>query len=67
MATNVARKLRIPRNVFHGTSCFSLVCMHLVATSKEIEDVASNTEYFMIADIPDKIENYQKSDVTLFG
>ncbi|KAL3628432.1 hypothetical protein CASFOL_027478 [Castilleja foliolosa] len=53
---NVATKLGIPRLVFHGTSCFSLLCMHMLGASKDFEDISSETEYFVIPDLPDRIE-----------
>ncbi|GFP83031.1 UDP-glycosyltransferase 73c4 [Phtheirospermum japonicum] len=54
---NVAAKLGIPRLVFHGTSCFSLLCMHMLGISKGFEDIAaSETEYFVLPNFPDRIE-----------
>ncbi|KAL3628431.1 hypothetical protein CASFOL_027477 [Castilleja foliolosa] len=54
---NIAAKLRIPRLVFHGTSCFSLLFMHIIGLSKAFEDiVASETEYFVVPYFPDRIE-----------
>ncbi|KAL8526173.1 hypothetical protein ACS0TY_015409 [Phlomoides rotata] len=55
-ATNLAHKFHIPRLVFHGTSCFALLCIHLLATSKPLQDITSYTDYFEIPDIPDRIE-----------
>ncbi|PIN14741.1 UDP-glucuronosyl and UDP-glucosyl transferase [Handroanthus impetiginosus] len=55
-ATNVAKKLHIPRIVFHGTSCFSLLCMHIVAKSNNFEHISSDTEYFVMPGLPDRIE-----------
>ncbi|KAL9153379.1 hypothetical protein ABFS82_10G044700 [Erythranthe guttata] len=54
--TDVALSLGIPRLLFHGFSCFSLVCMHVLAASKDFEDVASDTEYFVVPGLPDRIE-----------
>ncbi|XP_057779269.1 UDP-glycosyltransferase 73C4-like [Salvia miltiorrhiza] len=55
-ATEMARQLGIPRLVFHGTSCFSLACMNLLWDSKLLEDVATDTEYFVVPDLPHRIE-----------
>ncbi|KAL8526175.1 hypothetical protein ACS0TY_015410 [Phlomoides rotata] len=55
-ATDLALKLHIPRLVFHGTSCFSLLCFHMIVTWKSFEALTSDTEYFVIPDIPDRIE-----------
>ncbi|GER54276.1 UDP-Glycosyltransferase superfamily protein [Striga asiatica] len=53
----VATRLRIPRIVFHGPSCFALVCMHLMKASNNFEDIAaSDTEYFVLPELPDRIE-----------
>ncbi|KAK6147096.1 hypothetical protein DH2020_018008 [Rehmannia glutinosa] len=54
--TSVSVKFQIPRLVFHGTSCFSLICMHMVGISKDFEAIASDTEYFVVPDLPDRIE-----------
>ncbi|KAL6574909.1 hypothetical protein OROMI_012194 [Orobanche minor] len=54
--TDVSVRLGIPRVVFHGTSCFSLLCMHVMGVSKEFEAIASDTEYFVVPDFPDRIE-----------
>nr|BAG16513.1 flavonoid glucoyltransferase UGT73E2 [Antirrhinum majus] len=54
--TNLALKLNVPRIVFHGTSCFSLLCMHVLGTSKDFEGVTNETEYFLVPGLPDKIE-----------
>ncbi|PIN21479.1 trans-zeatin O-beta-D-glucosyltransferase [Handroanthus impetiginosus] len=54
--TKVAQNLHIPRILFHGTSCFSLICMHMLATTKDFEAIASDTEYFAVPGLPDRIE-----------
>ncbi|KAL2509136.1 UDP-glycosyltransferase 73C1 [Forsythia ovata] len=54
--TNVARNCGIPRILFHGTSCFSLLCLHILEISKDFENIASDTEYFVVAGLPDRIE-----------
>ncbi|GER45429.1 UDP-Glycosyltransferase superfamily protein [Striga asiatica] len=56
-ATAVATRFGIPRLVFHGTSCFALVCMHVLFLSRDFEKIApSDTEYFVVPDLPDRIE-----------
>ncbi|KAH6802688.1 don-glucosyltransferase 1 [Perilla frutescens var. frutescens] len=56
-ATDMALKLRIPRLVFHGTSCFSLVCMNILQKSKILEGVVCDRDYFVVSDqLPDRIE-----------
>lgn len=54
--TNAAQNCGIPRIVFHGTSCFSLLCMHLLRISKDFENIASDLEYFVVPGLPDRIE-----------
>ncbi|KAL3642630.1 hypothetical protein CASFOL_013445 [Castilleja foliolosa] len=55
--TNVAVRLGIPRLVFHGISCFSMLCMHMLIASKCFEDIiASDTEYFVVPGLPGRIE-----------
>ncbi|KAI3472021.1 hypothetical protein Pfo_028709 [Paulownia fortunei] len=54
--TSVALKLHIPRLLFHGTSCFSLLCLHMLGISKDFEAITSDTEYFVVPDLPDRIE-----------
>ncbi|CAA0830342.1 UDP-glycosyltransferase 73C1 [Striga hermonthica] len=56
-ATDVATRLGIPRLVFHGMCCFALVCIHVLFLSRDFENVASSdTEYFVVPDLPDRIE-----------
>ncbi|KAL0316185.1 UNVERIFIED_CONTAM: UDP-glycosyltransferase 73C3 [Sesamum radiatum] len=55
-ATKVAQKLHIPRILFHGTCCFSLLCTHIMLVSKDLEAIASDTEYFVVPGLPDRIE-----------
>ncbi|KAL2509288.1 UDP-glycosyltransferase 73C1 [Forsythia ovata] len=54
--TNVAQNCGIPRILFHGTSCFSLLCLHILEISKDFENIASDTEYFVVPGLPDRIE-----------
>ncbi|KAL2250684.1 UDP-glycosyltransferase 73C3-like [Sesamum indicum] len=54
--TTVALNLHIPKILFHGTSCFSLMCMHMLGVSKDFEEVTSDTEYFVVPGLPDRIE-----------
>ncbi|KAL7092143.1 hypothetical protein ACP275_12G147200 [Erythranthe tilingii] len=54
--TDLALKLRIPRLVFYGTSCFSLLCMHILGISEDFHAMASDSEYFIVPGLPDRIE-----------
>ena len=54
--SKTARKLGIPRLIFHGTCCFSLLCMLLVRRSEAYDSVSSDDEPFTVPGIPHKIE-----------
>ncbi|KAL0337495.1 UNVERIFIED_CONTAM: UDP-glycosyltransferase 73C3 [Sesamum calycinum] len=55
-ATNVALKLDIPRVLFYATTCFALLCQHIQNYCKELEAITSDTEYFVVPGLPDRIE-----------
>ncbi|XP_021821658.1 UDP-glycosyltransferase 73C3-like [Prunus avium] len=52
---NIARKFRMPRLLFDGTSCFTLLCSHNIQEHKVLESV-SGSEPFLVPGLPDKIE-----------
>ncbi|XP_055808977.1 UDP-glycosyltransferase 73C4-like [Solanum dulcamara] len=54
--TNVAHKFNIPRIVFHGMCCFSLLCLHNLRNWEELKKIESDTEYFQVPGLFDKIE-----------
>ncbi|KAH0752474.1 hypothetical protein KY290_005727 [Solanum tuberosum] len=54
--TNVAHKFNMPRIVFHGMCCFSLLCLHNLRNWDELEKIESDTEYFQVPGLFDKIE-----------
>ncbi|KAK4272813.1 hypothetical protein QN277_021317 [Acacia crassicarpa] len=53
---HIAQKQGIPRIAFHGFSCFCLHCSHKIRTSKILESVTSESEFFAVPDIPHHIE-----------
>ncbi|KAL5546023.1 hypothetical protein UlMin_005710 [Ulmus minor] len=53
---NIARMLQIPRITFHGFCCFCLFCMKSLADSKFLDNISSETESFVIPDLPDRIQ-----------
>ncbi|KAK1429449.1 hypothetical protein QVD17_11658 [Tagetes erecta] len=55
-ATDVARRLNIPRLVFHGPGCFWLVCMQVVFSSNVLETVKSDSETFVLHGLPHRVE-----------
>ncbi|KAF5179527.1 Glycosyltransferase [Thalictrum thalictroides] len=53
---DTANKFDIPRLIFHGVSCFSLLCSHNIHLHKAHENVTSESEPFVVPDLPDVIE-----------
>ncbi|GMJ12075.1 hypothetical protein like AT2G36780 [Hibiscus trionum] len=53
---DVAQKFKIPRLAFDGTSCFTVVCSHLITLSKVHETVSDDQEPFVVPGLPDRIE-----------
>ncbi|GKV30433.1 hypothetical protein SLEP1_g39242 [Rubroshorea leprosula] len=52
---HTANKLGIPRVVFDGTSCFSLLCTeNILATN--VHETVSESETFAVSGLPDRIE-----------
>ncbi|TMW88653.1 hypothetical protein EJD97_018269 [Solanum chilense] len=54
--TNVAQNFNIPRIVFHGMGCFSLLCLHNLKDWEGLDKIESDTEYFQVPGLFDKIE-----------
>ncbi|XP_021908712.1 UDP-glycosyltransferase 73C6-like [Carica papaya] len=54
--SDIADKFRVPRIVFRPVSCFFLMCMHDFLVSKIHETVKSESEYFVLTNLPDKVE-----------
>lgn len=54
---NIAKQFQIPRISFNGGSCFLLLCLHnLYNVSGVLEHVKSETEYFVVPNMPEKVE-----------
>ncbi|XP_020211662.1 UDP-glycosyltransferase 73C5-like [Cajanus cajan] len=53
---HIARKFNIPRISFVGVSCFYLLCMYNIRLHNVVESITTESEYFDVPDIPDKIE-----------
>ncbi|KAL5546027.1 hypothetical protein UlMin_005714 [Ulmus minor] len=53
---NIARMFQIPRITFHGFCCFCLFCIKSLADSKFLDNISSETESFVIPDLPDRIQ-----------
>ncbi|XP_059306997.1 UDP-glycosyltransferase 73C4-like [Lycium ferocissimum] len=54
--TKVAKKINIPRFVFHGICSFSLLCLHNLRELKVLESVDTDDEYFLVPGLPNKVE-----------
>ncbi|KAG7560679.1 hypothetical protein ISN45_Aa05g021870 [Arabidopsis thaliana x Arabidopsis arenosa] len=54
--SRLARKLKIPKLLFHGFSCFSLMCIQVVRQSGILKVIESNDEYFELPSLPDRVE-----------
>ncbi|KAL7264968.1 hypothetical protein ACSBR1_002844 [Camellia fascicularis] len=52
---DIARKFGIPRIVFYGTSCFSILCNHNLHISRVFEG-KSEFDPFVVPGLPDQIE-----------
>ncbi|XVE90462.1 hypothetical protein DITRI_Ditri20bG0079900 [Diplodiscus trichospermus] len=59
---NIANNFQIPRIVFNGGCCFLLLCLHNLSVSKIREQITSDTEYFVVPNMPDKVE-FTKSQI----
>ncbi|KAL5546017.1 hypothetical protein UlMin_005704 [Ulmus minor] len=51
-----ARKFGLPRILFDGTSCFSLLCSYNLQKSKVYESVGDDSQSFVIPGLPDPVE-----------
>ncbi|CAH8353143.1 unnamed protein product [Eruca vesicaria subsp. sativa] len=54
--SSLARKLKIPKLLFHGFSCFSLAWIHVVRESGILKDLESNDECFHLPGFPGRLE-----------
>jgi UDP-glucosyl transferase 73C len=53
---NIARRFHIPRISFAGPCCFTLLCLDNVGMSNVLENTTSETDYFVVPNLPDHIE-----------
>ncbi|PWA36546.1 UDP-glucuronosyl/UDP-glucosyltransferase [Artemisia annua] len=54
--SDVAQTLDIPKLVFHGPGCFWLMCMHVVSTTNVLSGIESDSQPFVLPELPDRIE-----------
>ncbi|CAL9202096.1 unnamed protein product, partial [Musa hybrid cultivar] len=62
----VARELRVPRLVFHGPSCFFLLCTHNVSKHKSGGHLADAFEPFLVPGFPHKLEVVRAQSLKFF-
>ncbi|KAK6232532.1 hypothetical protein SCA6_002605 [Theobroma cacao] len=53
---DIANRFQIPRIVFNGGCCFLLLCLHNLLVSKIYERITSESEYFVVPNMPDRVE-----------
>ncbi|TYJ01801.1 hypothetical protein E1A91_A13G179700v1 [Gossypium mustelinum] len=53
---DIANQFQIPRIVFQGVCCFLLVCLHNLRMSNVLDQVTSETEYFVMPNMPHEVE-----------
>ncbi|KAB1995771.1 hypothetical protein ES319_D13G183600v1 [Gossypium barbadense] len=53
---DIANQFQIPRIVFQGVCCFLLVCLHNLRISHVLDQVTSETEYFVMPNMPHEVE-----------
>ncbi|XVE61618.1 hypothetical protein DITRI_Ditri06bG0054800 [Diplodiscus trichospermus] len=54
--SKIASKFRVPRIAFHGFSSFCLLCLHNIHSSKTLDSITSDSEYFTVPGLPEKVE-----------
>lgn len=54
--TEIARKLGIPRLIFHGIGVFPLCVYHSLAEHEPFKNIKSDKETFIVPDLPDTIK-----------
>ncbi|XP_071709651.1 UDP-glycosyltransferase 73E1-like [Rutidosis leptorrhynchoides] len=54
--TDVARRLNIPRIVFHGPGCLYILSRHILSTTNVLEQIGSDVEPFVLLGLPDLFE-----------
>ncbi|EOY08011.1 Don-glucosyltransferase 1, putative [Theobroma cacao] len=54
--SRIASKFQVPRIAFHGFCCFCLLCLHNIRSSKILESITSDSEYFIVPGLSDKVE-----------
>nr|XP_043610697.1 UDP-glycosyltransferase 73E1-like [Erigeron canadensis] len=53
---DMAKRLNIPRLIFYGPGCFAFVCIHKLRNTNILDEIDSNSKYFELPGLPDKIE-----------
>ncbi|KAI3696721.1 hypothetical protein L6452_29227 [Arctium lappa] len=64
--SDLAQRFNIPRLVFYGPGCFAFLCIHIVTSTSILDEIESNSEYFVLPGLPDHIE-VTKPQATTWG
>lgn len=62
--THVAKRFGIPKIIFQAVSCCCLVCLGTLHISNVLGSVTSETEYFALPGLPDRLE-FTKAQIPL--
>ncbi|KAD4384373.1 hypothetical protein R6Q59_011543 [Mikania micrantha] len=52
----IAQKFNIPRIIFHGPGCFTFLCIHIAMYTNVLDEIASDSDCFVLPGLPDSIE-----------
>ncbi|KAK8561974.1 hypothetical protein V6N13_148890 [Hibiscus sabdariffa] len=62
----IATRFKVPRIYFNGFCCFCLLCSYNIHSSKILETIASDSEYFTVPGLTQKVE-FTKAQLPLQG
>nr|XP_043612185.1 UDP-glycosyltransferase 73E1-like [Erigeron canadensis] len=54
--SDLAMRFNIPRLVFYGPGCFAFLCIHIMTNTNILDQIDSDSKYFVIPGLPDEIE-----------
>ncbi|KAK8561982.1 hypothetical protein V6N13_148883 [Hibiscus sabdariffa] len=52
----IATRFKVPRIHFNGFCCFCILCLYNIHSSKILENIASDSEYFTVPGLTQKVE-----------
>ncbi|KAK8563514.1 hypothetical protein V6N13_006284 [Hibiscus sabdariffa] len=63
---NITTRFKVPRIHFNGLCCFCLLCLDNIHSSKILETIASDSEYFTVPGLTEKVE-FTKAQLPVQG